>query len=125
MKAAVLTLALLALAGVATAATDAERVIGRKSTSGDFAVVAASGSAVRPTALRVRVTAAPAQAVQVTWKVVCKKGARSATKRSQYRATAPVARLAGFPMLKPDRCSLSASAQLEQQGMITVTLLAR
>ena len=125
MKAVLLTLALLGLAGAANAATNAERVIGRKSTSGDFAVVSASGSAVRPTALRVRVTAAPAQPVQVTWKVTCKKGARTATKRGQYRATAPVTRLVGLALLKPDRCSLSASAQLEQQGMITVTLLAR
>ena len=125
MKAVLLTLALLAFAGVATAATSAERVIGRKSTSGDFAVVAASGAAARPTALRVRVTAAPVQAVQVTWKVVCKKGARAATKRGQFRATAPVTRLVALSLLKPDRCSLSASAQLEQQGMITVTLLAR
>jgi hypothetical protein len=125
MKAAALTLALLVLAGAAAAATNAERVIGRKTTSGDFAVAAASGSALKPVAIRVRVVSTPAQPVQVSWKTVCKKGARSATKRGGYRATTPVVRPVVFAMLKPDRCSVSASAQLEQQGMVTVTLLAR
>jgi hypothetical protein len=125
MKTAVVTFAVLALAAAASAATNAERVIARKSTSGDFAVVVASGAASKPAALRVRVTSAPAQPVQVTWKVTCRKGARAATKRGQYRATTSAARLVGLPMVKPDRCTVSASAQLERQGMLTVTLLAR
>jgi hypothetical protein len=125
VRTAAVTLVLLAFAGAASAASSAERVIARKSTSGDFAVAAAAGAATKPAALRVRITSSPVQPVQVTWKVTCKKGARSAVKRGQYRLTTSATRLVGFPMVKPDRCTVSASAQLEGQGMLTVTLLAR
>jgi hypothetical protein len=125
MKTAVITLLLLALVGTATAATDAERVIARKTTSGDFAVASASGGASKPAAIRVRVFSAPAQPAQVSWKITCKKGAGTASRQGQYRATTPVTRAVRFPMPKPDRCTASASAQLERQGRLTVTLLAR
>jgi hypothetical protein len=125
MKTAVVSLALLALAGAATAATNAERVIARKSTSGDFADVAASGAATKPAAIRIRVVSTPRQPVQGAWKAVCRKGAGSSTKRGQFRGTTPVVRPVGLPVLRPDRCTVSVSAQLERQGMLTVSILAR
>jgi hypothetical protein len=125
VKAALLVLTVFTLAGAAAAATSAERVIGRKSTSGDFAIVVASGAAKKPVAIRVRVTSVPRQPVQVTWRATCRKGTGSASRQGQFRATTPVTRAVRFPMLKPDRCSVSASAQLELQGALTVTLLAR
>ena len=124
-RTAVVTLVLLAFVGAAAASTNAERVIGRKSTSGDFAVAAASGAATKPVLVRVRVVSLPNQPVQVTWKLRCTKGKGAAIRQGQFRATTPHDRLVRFPMTKPDRCSVSASAQLEKQGRLTVTLLAR
>jgi hypothetical protein len=122
---AVVALASLAFADAAAPAPDAERVIGRKTTSGGFAVATASGSVKRPLLTRVRVEATPNQHAQVTWKLRCWKGTRSALRQGQYRAPTPETRRVLFPMVKPDRCSLSATGQLEQEGTITVTLLAR
>jgi hypothetical protein len=125
MTAAVASLILVAAVGAAFAAPPAERVIGRKSTSGDFAVAAASGAVNKPVLVRVRLAALPNQPAQVTWKLRCTKGKSAAIRQGQFRATTPHDRLIRFPMTKPTRCSASASAQLERQGRITVTLLAR
>jgi hypothetical protein len=119
-----IVLAALVLAG-ASAAAESERVIGRKSTAGDFAVAAASGSIDRPALVRIRVLTTPAQPVQVTWKLRCTKGKGAATRQGQFRAQTPATRRPLFPMTKPRRCSLSASAQLERQGTVTVTLFGR
>jgi hypothetical protein len=119
-----IALAALVLVG-ASAAAEAERVIGRKSTTGDFAIAAASGSINRPALVRIRVVSTPSQPVQVTWKLRCTKGKGAATRQGQFRASTPAMRRPLFPMAKPSRCSLSASAQLERQGTVTVTLFAR
>lgn len=123
-SAAVAVLA-FALVGTAAAATDAERVIGRKTTSGDFPAATASGSVNRPLLVRVQVASTPTQPAQVTWRLRCVKGRAAKTRLGQFRAATPETRRILFPMVKPDRCTLTASAQLEQQGTLTVTLLAR
>ena len=120
-----LALSLLAVASSGAAAADAERVIGRKTTSGGFADAAVSGSIAKPVLVRVRVTSTPVQFVQVTWKLRCTKGKSAATRQGQFRAQTPVTRRPLFPMTAPDRCSLSATAQLEQQGTLALTLLGR
>jgi hypothetical protein len=120
-----IVLSLLAIASSGAAAADAERVIGRKTTSGGFADAAVSGTIRNPVLVRVRAISTPAQFVQVTWKLRCAKGKSAATRQGQFRARTPVTRRPLFPMTAPDRCSLSATAQLEQQGTLTITLLGR
>ena len=120
-----LALSLLAVASSGAAAADTERVIGRKTTSGGFADAAVSGSIAKPVLVRIRVTSTPAQFVQVTWKLRCTKGESAATRQGQFRAGTPVTRRPLFPMAAPDRCRLSATAQLEQQGALVITLLGR
>jgi hypothetical protein len=120
-----IVLSLLAIASSGAAAADAERVIGRKTTSGGFADAAVSGTIRHPVLVRVRAISTPAQFVQVTWKLRCAKGKSAATRQGQFRARTPVTRRPLFPMTAPDRCSLSATAQLEQQGTLTITLLGR
>jgi hypothetical protein len=79
----------------------------------------------RPALVRIRLAATPAQPVQVTWSLRCTKGKRAATRSGQFRATAPHERRVLFPLAKPDHCTATATAQLEQQGSLTVSLLAR
>jgi hypothetical protein len=120
-----LVLSLLAVASSGAAAADAERVIARKTTSGGFADAVVTGSILKPVLVRIRVTSTPAQFVQVTWKLRCTKGESAATRQGQFRAGTPVTRRPLFPMAAPDRCRLSATAQLEQQGALVITLLGR
>jgi hypothetical protein len=121
----IVALVLLALVAGASAAPPPERVIARKTTTGDFADATATGSVRRPALVRIRLAATPAQPVQVTWSLRCTKGKRAATRSGQFRATAPHERRVLFPLAKPDRCTATATAQLEQQGSLTVSLLAR
>ena len=118
--------ALVALfAGSALAATP-ERVVATKKASGGFALAKVSGTVLRPATLRVRVTAVPPQTVQVSWSVVCKKGTSTTRRSRQYGPTlTPTVRSVAFPTLRPDRCTLSATGQLEREGEIVVALLAR
>lgn len=116
--------ALFGLVGVAAAATP-ERVLARKSTTGGFADVRLSGSIANPSLVRIRLEATPNQPVQVTWTLRCTKGERVGVRRGQFRVTTPQMRRPLFPFPDPARCGLGATAQLERQGTLTVTLLGR
>ena len=117
--------ALALLGGSALAATP-ERVVASKKASGGFALARVSATVVRPATLRVRVTAVPRQTVQVSWSVVCKKGTATTRRSRQYGPTlTPTVRSVAFPTLRPDRCTLTATGQLEREGEIVVALLAR
>ena len=117
---------LAALASTALAATP-ERVVATKTSSGGFALAKVSATVHRTATLRVRVTSTPRQTVLVSWTVVCKKGKTSSKKVSQYGPTmTPTTRSVPLTMPRPDRCTLSATGQLENgEGTIGVAILAR
>jgi hypothetical protein len=117
---------LAALASTALAATP-ERVVATKTSSGGFALAKVSATVQRAATLRVRVTSKPRQTVLVSWTVICKKGKTSSKKVRQYGPTmTPTTRSVPLTMPRPDRCTLSATGQLEKgEGSIAVALLAR
>jgi hypothetical protein len=124
-SAAAFVVVLTLLAGTALAATP-EQVVATKKASGGFALARVSATVVRPATLRVRVTSVPRQTVQVSWSVGCKKGAATTRRSRQYGpALTPSIRSVAFPTLRPDRCTLTATGQLEQEGEVVVALLAR
>jgi hypothetical protein len=123
--AAVFAVAAAFLTAVETigAGQTALRVIGRKSTSGDYAIALASGRARKPTALYMRVLARPNQRIDAAWTMVCSKGFGAGSKSGRFSASTPVTRRLRMPMTRPDDCTVSGSAQLRRSGRVTVLLL--
>jgi len=99
------------------------RVIGQQTASGDSATALASGTAKHPRALYVRVRATPSQRVSVSWSMTCSKGLGAGSRSGDFTAYTPVTRRMPFPTRKPDSCSVSATAQLDDSGTIKVALL--
>jgi hypothetical protein len=115
--------AALALALTPTAAMAARvHTFAHKSASGDFAIALAGGTVKHPGRITVKVTASPRQRVSVTWNMVCGKGTSAGSKSGDFKARAPVIRALRQPMRNPDNCTVSASAQLDKGGRVTVAL---
>lgn len=111
---------LIALPAVAPAVT--YKRIGSKTSSGDFAIAIASGTANRPRGIYVAVFAKPSQTVSVNWTVVCSKGTGAGSKSGDYKTTRSTKRKLRLPMSNPDSCSVSAGGNLASGGRITVRL---
>lgn len=123
--AAATILALLVGASVTTAATR-ERVVAKKTASGDYAVALTSATVKRPSRIRVRVTSSPRQRASVNWTILCSRGLSASTKSGAANVSTPATRTIRHPMLKSaDDCIVSATAQLDGSGRLTVALLAR
>jgi hypothetical protein len=121
-------LAGLALAAALVLPADAVtpwRVFKTGRASGDFATTVVAGSVRRPAQLGVRVLARPNQAVTANWSMVCSRGFSAGSKSGRFAGRTPITRVARFPMRRPSRCTLSASAQLARGGRLTVQLLRR
>src|SRR4051794_39586430 len=111
------------------------KVIGSKSSSGDFAVVVASGHARHPHAMYVRVSTKPSQHATGSWTVVCSKGTGAGSKSGDFAGSGSFRRKVRFPngaesllgqgMRHPSDCTVSAAAQLDDSGKVRVTLTAR
>jgi hypothetical protein len=113
----------LMMAETVGASQSALRVIGGKSASGDFAIAFASGRAVKPTALYMRVLGRPNQGVNANWTMVCSKGTGAGSKSGRFSVTTPVTRRLRMPMTRPSDCVVSGGAQLRRSGRVTVLLL--
>lgn len=113
----------LGVAGSALGSSEALRVIGRGSSSGDFATVIASGTAKRPSVLYARITSRPRQRVTGNWTMVCSKGFGAGSKSGSFAGRTPIQRRLRFPMTRPASCTVSAGGSLDRSGRITVTLL--
>jgi hypothetical protein len=113
------------MAAAAQATVGAERVIGQATGSGLEATAVAEGEAKKPRALLVRATADPAQAIRVSWYVVCNYPAFEVQDRKGvFTLQPPFTKKIPFPKKKPLKCGLSVSASIAD-GTIDVTLLAR
>lgn len=118
-------LALAVTLATATPAQAAIRVVDRQRARGDFAVTTASGSVDEPRRLWVKVNARPNQGVSVSWVVTCTRGFGAGSRDGDFDATTPVRRAVRMNYRMPDSCTFAASAQLDDSGRLTVTLLAR
>jgi hypothetical protein len=103
----------------ADAAAASWRVIGRASSSGDFAVAAASGSVDNPNQIAVNVSARGASGFAV---VACSKGIGSIGSKSTQFSGAGTHTLK-LPMRNPDSCDVTASGS--GSGRVVVKILAR
>lgn len=120
--AAAATGALLVATGVPAVAS--ARTIGRASASGDYAIALASGHVNHPRRMYVKVTSSPHQSVSVSWTMVCSRGFGAGSKSGQFTRRTTVRRKLKMPYRRPDDCTVSASAQLDNGGHVKVILQA-
>jgi hypothetical protein len=125
MALAITAVVALDLAAVPAGAVTPWRVFKTARASGDFATTVVAGNVNRPAQLGVRVLARPNQAVTAHWTMVCSKGFSAGSKSGRFSGRTPITRAARFPMTRPSRCTLSAGAQLNRGGRLTVQLLRR
>ena len=107
---------------VAAPAAGAE-VIGSGSASGDGAIAYATGTASKPSRIRVRITSSPRQSVFVAWSVECSRGTRTKSVNGRFRARTRVTRRLRVPMRRPRSCNASVSALIDRAGRVRVRLL--
>jgi hypothetical protein len=100
-------------------------IIGQGKANGKFTVAAASGTAIKPTAIQMKVTASPNIRTVAGYSLQCRKG--SVKKRGIGKVTGrtPITKAVTLPMAHPDVCVVVASATLASQTRMTVTILAR
>jgi hypothetical protein len=83
---------------------------------GDFAVAQARGTIKSPSAVSVRVSAAPKQRVSVNWQLSCFRSRKVQIGKGQYLALAPDQRHIPLPMSGAETCIFTAGAQLRRHG---------
>ncbi len=117
----------LAVGAVLAPAADGTRpkVIAERSASGRYAIVLVSGRADDPHAIFARVRSKPRQRVDGTWTVACGKRSKPKSTSGEIHGRTPLRRRLRLPVGHPSDCSVSATAQLERSGRITLQLLAR
>ena len=120
-----LAVALAALIVPAAALASAWRIIGQGKASGRFTVAAASGLAMRPTAIRMRVTASPRIRTVAGYSIQCRKGAKRRKGNGKTSGRTPITKAVVLPMAHPDSCEVVANATLAATTKMTVTILAR
>lgn len=117
---------LIGIFAVGAEASASVRLLRRKTARGDYAVATVAANVSDPSALFVKVTARPNQAVDANWVVVCSKGSGAGSRDGQFSGVTPINRRVRMPYRNPDDCTFSAGAQLSGKGnRITVALLAR
>jgi hypothetical protein len=95
--------------------------------SGRAAVAQARGIIVSPTAVRVRVSAAPKQHVTVNWQLGCFKDGHAQVGKGQYRTETPDIRAISLPVQGAKSCIATAGGQLtrtERAGRIKIAIIA-
>jgi hypothetical protein len=111
------------LVAAATSSTAIAKTIDKSSSSGDYAIASASGTVKHPKTIKVKVTAKPNQKVTVSWTMVCSRGLNAGSKSGQYKARTPTTRALKKPMSNADDCIVSANAQLDSGGHVTIAIL--
>ncbi len=112
----------VALAAVTPALAGLGKRIARESARGDYAAVAASGTAHNPNKIYMKVTARPRQRITASWSMTCAKGFGTGSKSGDFAGRTPQVRRLRMPMRNPDDCYLGASAQLDDSGKIVIRL---
>ena len=117
--------ALVALLVPAVALASAWKVIAQGKASGRFTVAAASGVAMKPTALRLKVTASPNIRTVAGYSILCRKGSRKKKGAGKANGRTPISKAVILPLAHPDSCTVVASATLAAPTKMTITVLAR
>lgn len=95
-------------------------------TTGKHAKATAKGIVERPTAVAIRVSAAPPQRVAVAWGLSCPKSDAGDAKGTggTYATTPPDVRPLRLPRHAIAFCAVRGEARLSRSGRVKVTLLA-
>jgi len=124
MRRAVLV-AVVALVVPAVALASGWRVIGQGKASGKFTVAAASGTAIKPVAIQMKVTASPNIRTIAGYSLQCRKGSQRKKGIGKAGGRTPIVKAVVLPITHPDTCVVVASATLGTTTKLTVTILAR
>lgn len=99
-------------------------IIGQGVASGRFTVAAASATAIRPAAIRMKVTASPNIRTVARYSINCRKGSTRKKGTAKVSARTPIVKVVTLPLARPSVCVVVASATLPSQTKLTVTILA-
>jgi hypothetical protein len=126
LKLTALTVAVLLLSA-SPASAKPWKQIGEATGSGDYAFALVDGSVRRPKAVKIELSAAPAQAVSSFYSISCSKRFDFEASSGSYDGIAPATINVALPIRRADRCSLSADIFLKEQGpgTVIVTLFAK
>ncbi len=120
-----LAAAVVALVIPAAALASSWHIIGQGKASGKFTIAAASGSAIRPIAIQMKVTASPNIRAHAGYSIQCRKGSRKATGTGKAVGRTPITKTIALPVVHPSSCVVIASATLTSTTKMTVTIRAR
>jgi hypothetical protein len=101
------------------------KIIGQGKANGKFTVAAASGTAIRPAAIQMKVTASPNIRTAAGYSIQCRKGSRKKKGTGKATGTTPITKTVTLPLAHPDSCVVVASATLAATTKMTVTIRAR
>jgi hypothetical protein len=118
-------LALVALAVPAVAFAASWRIIAQGQATGKFSMAAASGTAMRPTAIQLKVTASPNIRTVAGYTIRCKKGAKMRRGVGKAVGRTPLTKAVTLPFARPASCVVVASATVTAAAKLTVTVRAR
>lgn len=121
----VLATAVVSLALPAVALASGWHIIGQGKANGSFTVAAASGTAIRPTAVQMKVTASPNIRTVAGYTIHCRKGSAKKKGAAKVSGRTPIVKAVTLPMAHPNVCVVVASATLPTQTKMTVTIRAR
>lgn len=121
----VLATAVVSLAVPAVALASSWHIIGQGKASGRFTVAAASGTAIKPTAIELKVTASPNIRTVAGYSIQCRKGRTKKKGIGKAIRRTPITKAVTLPIAHPDLCIVVASATLASTTKLTVTILAR
>jgi hypothetical protein len=100
-------------------------IIGQGIASGSFTIAAASGTAIRPTAIRMKVTASPNIRTVAGYSIQCRRGTTRKKAKGTVTGLTPITKAIPLPLAHPARCVVVANATLTSKTSLTVTILSR
>ncbi len=121
----ILVVAVVALVVPAVALASGWKIIARGKASGRYTVAAASGTAIRPAAIRMKVTASPNIRTVGGYSIQCRKGTKKKKGTGKANGMTPITKAVVLPFAHADSCVVVASATLASTTKMTVTILSR
>ena len=100
-------------------------VIGQGQAVGKNTIAAASGTAIRPAAIRMKVTASTNIRTVARYSIQCRKGRVRKKGAGKVTGRTPISKAVTLPLEHPSVCIVVASATLPSKTKLTVTILAR
>jgi hypothetical protein len=125
MRRVLTVLAVVALLLPAVALAASWRIIAQGQASGKLTVAAASGTAMRPAAIQLKVKASPNLRTVAGYSIQCRKGAKKRRGSGKVSGRTPLTEAVTLPMAHPDMCVVVASATLATTTRLTITIRAR